>query len=93
MPIKPIRDKQKGMKHLIDGWNQVLQVLNVKLTKSGIYKGKLMDEVPKKALEDPREFFKFFEKRFHKKAETFRRKALRLSSLVLDEKNTEKVDK
>lgn len=93
MPIMSIRGKQEGMRHLIDGWNHTLQVLNSQLTKSGVYKGKLMDVVPKKALEDPRVFFKFFEKRFHKKAETFKKKALRLASLVLDEKNVEKVDK
>ena len=84
------RDPKAGMKHLIDGWDLTLQALNQELTKSGMYKGKFMDVVPPKAKEDPRVFFKFFEKRFHKKAEGFKRKALRVASLVLDEKNEEK---
>ena len=86
-PIMSLRDPKEGMVHLIDGWDFVLQHLNDELSKSGMYKGKLMDLVPPKAKEDPRVFFKFFEKRFHKKAENFKRKALRLASLVLDEKN------
>jgi hypothetical protein len=44
-----------------------------------------MDLVPKKALENPTDFFKFFEDRFHKKAEKFKRRLYKLSSLVLDE--------
>lgn len=90
VPIKMERDPKAGMKHLIDGWDLTLQALNQELTKSGMYKGKFMDVVPPKAKEDPRVFFKFFEKRFHKKAEGFKRKALRVASLVLDEKNEEK---
>lgn len=86
-PIATLKNPKEGMKHLIDGWNYVLQYLNRELTKNGIYKGKLMDLVPPKAKEDPKVFFKFFEQRFHKKAEKFKRKALRVASLVLDEKN------
>lgn len=83
--IGRIKGSKEGMQHLITGWDAVLQILNKDLNKSGMYKGKFMDKVPTKAKEDPRIFFKFFEKRFHKKAEKFKKKLLRLSSLVLDE--------
>ena len=84
-PIIQIKSPEGGMKHLIDGWDYVLQMLNHELSKDGIYKGKLMDAVPPSAKKDPRVFFKFFEKRFHKKAEGFKRKVLRVASLLLDE--------
>lgn len=86
-PIMSLKNPKEGMKQLIDGWDVTLQTLNDELSKSGMYKGKLMDMVPPKAKEDPSFFFKFFEKRFHKKAEKFKKKALRLASLILDEKN------
>lgn len=86
----------EGMKHLISGWNYLLQVLNKELIKQGVYKGKLMDMVPEKAMEDPYYFFKFFEKRFHKKAENFKRKLYRIGSLILDKdligESTEELD-
>ena len=78
-------DPKEGMKHLIDGWDIVLQTLNKEF--KGVYKGKLMDEVPAKAKEDPTIFFKFFEDRFHKKAKTFKKKALRLASFIDNKKN------
>ena len=92
-PILRKGTPEEGMTHLIDGWNQALQVLNKDFQKSGMYQGKLMDLVPEKALKDPKVFFKFFEKRFHKKAENFKRKAYRIGSLILNEKNEEKLDK
>lgn len=82
--IKSIQDPKKGMLHLISGWNTVLQTLNHELDSQGIYKGKLMDLVPKKAMEDPIYFFKFFEERFHKKAERFKRRLYKVSSLILN---------
>ena len=82
--IKPTKTPEEGMKHLIQGWDYVLQVLNQQLTQQGVYKGKLMDFVPQKAMNDPYEFFKFFEKRFHKKAERFKKKLYRISTLVMD---------
>ncbi|MFN7656176.1 MAG: hypothetical protein ACK5OW_00135 [bacterium] len=74
------------IKSLIDNWDKTLQDLNIEMTnKLGhIYKGKLMDKVPQSAKENPIKFFKFFEKIFHKKGEDFRRKALRLSSLLIN---------
>jgi hypothetical protein len=72
------------MRHLIQGWDYVLQLLNREMVKSGVYKGKLMDFVPQKAMDDPYQFFKFFERRFHKKADRFKRKLYRIGSLVTD---------
>lgn len=92
-PILRKNTPEEGMTHLIDGWNITLQRLNQEFTKDGMYQGKLMDLVPEKALKDPREFFKFFEKRFHKKAETWKRKVYRIGSLILNEKNDKKLDK
>jgi hypothetical protein len=74
----------EGMRHLIQGWDYTLQRLSTYMATNGIYKGKLMDMVPEKAVKNPYYFFKFFENRFHKKAENFKRKLLRISSLVLD---------
>jgi len=44
--------------------------------------------LPEKAKKNPYLFFKFFEKRFHKKAENWKRKLYRIGSLLLqnDEK-------
>lgn len=86
--IKRMDTPQEGMLHLIDNWNQALQTFNKRLERGG-YEGKFMELVPERALKDPLFFFKFFEERFHKKAEKFKRKALRLASLVLDEKKQE----
>lgn len=92
-PILGKKTPEEGMTHLISGWNQTLQLLNKDFQKNGMYQGKLMDLVPDKALKDPMVFFKFFEKRFHKKADKFKRKLYKLSSLVLDKKSEEKLDK
>lgn len=83
--INLMKTPNESMVHLIYRWNSLLQYLNTEIQKQGIYKGKLMDLVPKKALENPTDFFKFFEDRFHKKAEKFKRRLYKLSSLVLDE--------
>jgi len=81
--IRPAKSAKEGMKHLIQGWDYVLQKLNVDLS-AGPYRGKLMELVPQSALEDPYVFFKFFEKRFHKKAKRFKKKLYNISSLVMD---------
>lgn len=77
-----VSSEEETMKSLILLWDVILsrglefieQDKGIKIT---------MDDVPKKAKEDPYVFFKFFEKRFHKKAETFKRKLYRLASLVI----------
>jgi len=86
--IKPLNNKKEAMTHLIDGWSIVLQNINKDLNRMG-YTGKLMDAVPSKAMEDPIFFFKFFEKRFHRKAEKFKKKLLRVSSLLINKEKTE----
>lgn len=78
------KDPKEGMKHLIQGWDFILQFLNTHIAKQGVYKGKLMDLVPNSALENPYNFFKFFEKRFHKKAKRFKKKLYRIGSLAID---------
>ena len=80
--LKNVSSEEETMKSLILLWDVILsrglefieQDKGIKIT---------MDDVPKKAKEDPYVFFKFFEKRFHKKAETFKRKLYRLASLVI----------
>lgn len=44
-----------------------------------------MEKVPEIAKKDPYHFFKFFEKRFHKKAKKFKRKLYKLASIVIEE--------
>lgn len=83
-PINLKKSPKEGMKHLIQGWDYVLQMLNQQISAAGVYKGKLMDFVPQKAMDDPYEFFKFFERRFHKKADGFKKKLFRVSSLIID---------
>jgi hypothetical protein len=82
--INPTKTPKQGMRHLIQGWDYVLQMLNTQLAQQGLYKGKFMELVPTKAMEDPYYFFKFFEQRFHKKADNFKRKLYRIGSLVTD---------
>ena len=83
------RTPEEGMAHLIEGWNIFLQEMSEYLNKKGLYKGKLMELVPQSAMKDPYVFFKFFEKRFHKKAERFKRKMYRVASLLKDKSFSE----
>lgn len=45
-----------------------------------------MEKVPQSVKKDPIKFFKFFEKRFHKKAEKWKRKLYRIGALLLQDK-------
>lgn len=83
------RTPEEGMTHLIEVWNIFLQEMSEYLNKKGLYKGKLMELVPQSAMKDPYVFFKFFEKRFHKKAERFKRKMYRVASLLKDKSFSE----
>lgn len=83
------RTPEESMTHLIEGWNIFLQEMSEYLNKNGLYKGKLMELVPQSAMKDPYVFFKFFEKRFHKKAERFKRKMYRVASLLKDKSFSE----
>lgn len=80
-----IGSKDKVLTSLIKLWDKTIQVGVQELDKMGV--NIPMEKVPKKAKENPYEFFKFFEKRFHKKAKTWKRKLYRLASLLLSEKD------
>lgn len=69
-------------KEFIEEWDSALQFLNTIMRFQGVYKGKYMENVPTEAKKDPYIFFKFFENRFHKKGEIFKRKAYRLYDIV-----------
>lgn len=76
--------KEESIKSLINLWDEILSMGVKSMNKMGV---KLtMDKVPQKAKEDPYVFFKFFEDRFHKKAETWKRKMYRIGALILQEK-------
>ena len=70
------------VKKFTKDWDVTLQILNAKIKQQGVYKGKYMEPVPAKAKENPYFFFKFFEKRFKEKGESFKRKAYRLYDIV-----------
>jgi hypothetical protein len=72
------------LKSLIDLWDKALTIGNLGMKQMGL--DVTMDSVPKSAKESPLKFFKFFEKRFHKKAEKWKKKLYKLGSLILQEK-------
>jgi len=76
---------EKAIKSLINLWDEVLSKGVEAMNKMGV--NLTMEKVPKKAKEDPYVFFKFFEDRFHKKAETWKRKMYKVGSLILQEKD------
>jgi hypothetical protein len=69
---------------LINRWDKLIQDAQETLGDMGI-EIPVMERVPQKAKDNPLEFFQFFERRFHKKAENLRRKLTRVVSLVLQE--------
>lgn len=75
---------EKAIKSLINLWDQILSMGVDAIQDMGV--NITMDKVPQKAKEDPYVFFKFFEDRFHKKAETWKRKMYKVGALVLQEK-------
>lgn len=77
--------EDEALKSLIDLWDKTLDVGNKGMESLGV--GITMDKVPKSAKESPLKFFKFFEKRFHKKADKWKRKLYKIGSLILQEKN------
>lgn len=77
-----VSSEEETMKSLILLWDVILSRGLEFIEQDKGIKIK-MDDVPKRAKEDPYVFFKFFEKRFHKKAKTFKRKLYRLASLVI----------
>lgn len=75
---------EEKTKEFIEEWDETLQSLNEIMEEQGVYKGKFMEPVPMAAKKNPYLFFKFFENRFHKKGETFKRKAYRLYDIVMN---------
>jgi len=79
-----VKSKEKMLKSLIDLWDKSLIIGNEAMKRMGL--DITMDSVPKKAKESPLKFFKFFENRFHKKAEKWKKKLYKIGALVLQEK-------
>lgn len=74
---------EEKTKEFIEDWDETLKSLNQIMEEQGVYKGKFMEPVPTAAKKDPYLFFKFFENRFQKKSEGFKRKAYRLYDVVI----------
>jgi hypothetical protein len=96
-PLRDFFDKMLGRKkpkipssgdeimiNLIDRWDRLIQNGQEQIRELGV-DIPFMDKVPQKAKENPIEFFKFFEKRFHTKAEDLKRKLTKIVSLVTQE--------
>jgi len=82
-----LSSKEDAIKSLINLWDKTLKIGNEGIKRRhGIDFNML--PVPEKAKKNPYLFFKFFEKRFHKKAENWKRKLYRIGSLLIqnDEK-------
>lgn len=78
------KSNEEWQKQLISVWDGMIQSIVTRYKELGINTPE-MDRVPKMAKENPQLFFKFFEKRFHKKAEKLRRKLIKVVSLILQE--------
>lgn len=74
--------KEKVLKDLIRIWQLILNDVRDFYKEKGIDYN--MEDVPEKAMKNPYNFFKFWEKRFHKNAENYKRKLLRLGSLLIN---------
>lgn len=83
-PPKLPKSNEEWLDLLIGKWDKMIQNAQHTLGDMGI-DIPIMERVPENAKENPMEFFKFFERRFHKKAENLRRKLTRVVSLVLQE--------
>jgi len=91
--IDPSSD-DAALKSLIKLWDVILQQgSEAMIDHHGV--SIPMDKVPESAKKDPYKFFQFFEKRFHRKAEKFKRKLYRVVTAVLqnDEVQAESVKK
>lgn len=72
------------VKKLINMWDHMIQDAQEKIKSIGI-DIPFMEQVPKSAKDNPILFFKFFEKRFHKRAEQLKKKLTKIVSLVVQE--------
>ena len=81
-----VDSNEEALKSLIVLWNKFIKILSKDLKSKGLdFK---MTEVPEKALKDPKLFFKFFEDRFKKKADKWKRKLYRVASLLVNDDET-----
>ena len=78
-----VSSKDATIKSLINLWDIILGMGVDQIQSLGVNIS--MSKVPQKAKEDPYVFFKFFEKRFHKKAQVWKKKMYRIGSLILQE--------
>jgi hypothetical protein len=79
-----LKGPEENIKVLIKIWDGILQLGVQAMKEKGV--NIEMEDVPQKAKENPYIFFKFFEKRFHKKAKIWKRKMYKVGSLILNEK-------
>jgi hypothetical protein len=76
------KGKEQIIKDMVRIWQLVLDNVRAELQRGGMDLDN-MEDVPKSAMKNPYNFFKFWEKRFHKNAENYRRKLLRIGSLLV----------
>lgn len=81
---KQPKNNDEMMKMLIAKWDALIQDAQVQIKSIGI-DIPVMDKVPQSAKENPRLFFKFFEKRFHSKADGLKKKLAKVVSLATQE--------
>ena len=79
-----VNSEKEMLQSIINLWDTILTIGN-KQIKNEVGIDFNMMSVPESAKKDPYLFFKFFEKRFHKKAEKWKRKLYRVASLLTQE--------
>jgi len=81
-----IKNKEELLKYFIEKWDSEIKDFS-EWSKENDRPIPTMASVPKSALKDPMVFLKFWENRFHKKAEEYRRKLLRVGQYLFNEIN------
>lgn len=81
-----ISSEEETIKSLVDLWGTTLKI-GGEVVKSNFGVDFNMMPLPEKVKKNPLLFFKFFEQRFHKKAEKWKRKLYRIGSLLIQEGN------
>ena len=84
--LEDTSSEEATLKSLIKVWDLTLQ-MGSKAMKELHGTEIPMDRVPESARKDPYLFFKFFEKRFHRKAKDFKKKLYRVSSIILQKED------
>ena len=75
-----IKSEEEALKSLMKLWSDSLMIGNKGMKQLGL--DITMDDLPKSVKQTPLIFFKFFEKRFHKKAKKWKKKLYRIASLL-----------